>query len=66
MHERLRRHVEALEGVRHPDTGPRKLREAEAYVAEQLAVGGVSVERRPAAATAELPPTGTVNPSSAP
>lgn len=44
---RLRRHVEALEGIRHPDTAPRKLAEAEAYVAEQLAATRLEVERRP-------------------
>ncbi len=44
---RLRAHVGALEGVRHPVFAPGALRAAEQYVAESLAAAGLEVERRP-------------------
>lgn len=45
--KRLRAHVGALEGVRHPVAAPQALRAAEDYVAEQLAAVGLEVSRRP-------------------
>jgi len=44
---RLRSHVAVLEGPRHPDTAPAALAAAADYVARELAVCGVPVERRP-------------------
>ncbi len=45
--DRLRAHVRALEGERHPDGSPEALAGAVAYVADQLAALGLSVRRRP-------------------
>lgn len=44
--ERLRRHVERLEGERHPLSSPAALEAAEEYVGTKLAEDGVEVEYR--------------------
>jgi peptidase M28-like protein len=45
--DRLRRHVAALEGVRHPVAAPRRHRAARDYVAAELAATGLAVELAP-------------------
>jgi len=45
--ERLRHHVLALEGVRHPIAAPERHRAARDYVAQQLAAVGLAVELVP-------------------
>src|SRR2546430_16673658 len=42
--ERLRRHVAALEGVRHPSAAPERHRAARDYVASELSTLGLSVD----------------------
>ena len=44
--ERLRGHVAALEGPRHPRSSPAELQAAEDYVAEHLGALGIATERR--------------------
>jgi Zn-dependent M28 family amino/carboxypeptidase len=44
---RLRGHLLALEGPRHPGQSPEALARAAEYVASQLAASGLAVERRP-------------------
>ena len=45
--ERLRRHVLALEGVRHPVAAPERHRAARDYIARELAALGLGVELAP-------------------
>jgi Zn-dependent M28 family amino/carboxypeptidase len=45
--ERLRRHVQALEGVRHPVATPERHRAARDYVARELAALGLDVQLAP-------------------
>lgn len=45
--ERLRQHVEALEGPRHRRTAPAALRRAAGYIGQVLAGTGLPVEERP-------------------
>ncbi len=45
--ERLRRHVAALEGVRHPAAAPERHRAAREYVAAELRAAGFAVELAP-------------------
>ena len=45
--ERLRRHVAALEGVRHPTAAPERHRAARDYIASELSTLGLSVDLAP-------------------
>jgi len=45
--ERLRRHVAALEGVRHPSAAPERHRAARDYIASELRALGLSVDLTP-------------------
>src|SRR5207247_1099185 len=45
--ERLRRHVAALEGVRHPSAAPERHRAARDYIASELSTLGLSVDLAP-------------------
>src|SRR6059036_4246147 len=45
--ERLRRHVAALEGVRHPTAAPERHRAARDYAAAELRAAGLAVELAP-------------------
>ncbi len=45
--DRLRRHVAALEGVRHPTAAPERHRAARDYVAAELRAAGLAVELAP-------------------
>src|SRR5690348_12165512 len=47
LEERLRRHVAALEGVRHPTAAPERHRAARDYVATELRAIGLAVELVP-------------------
>src|SRR5947207_3236648 len=45
--QRLRRHVAALEGVRHPSAAPERHRAARDYIASELSTLGLSVDLAP-------------------
>ena len=45
--ERLRRHVAALEGIRHPSAAPERHRAARDYIANELRTLGLSVDLEP-------------------
>jgi hypothetical protein len=42
--ERIREHIQTLEGIRHPQTAPEALKEAEGYIRDQLASLGLEIE----------------------
>ena len=45
--ERICKHIKCLEGIRHPNTGPRALNAAADYIRDQLEVSGIEVCERP-------------------
>ncbi len=43
--DRIREHIQALEGIRHPETAPEALKKAEGYIWDQLTSLGLEMEK---------------------